>query len=411
MPAAPPYLRARVPRNEDARLLTGRALFVDDVQLPGMLHVAFVRSEHAHGRLTSVDVSAARQRAGVHAVYTAADLGDYLKPGPILVSPPPIPQSRLSRMHAAAAGQRQGSSRRRADRDDRGRQPLRCRGCDSRRRRRDRSDRCGCRSRKRARAGCSADSRTSHVEPCRACGAAERGLRLRETEGPCHREAAVPLRSRHFGRDRKSRGCGRLERKVRGDDDLGHHAGAHPDSKRARGDARTSRIAGQRHRAVRRRRLRPEDHDVLPGRGAAALGGDAIESAAEVDRGSPGELLRDDAGTRTGARRRDGAHQRRPHHRRARRLSVRHRRVRPVWADHSHQQPVHAARALRYSQLRERIHGGLHQQDDRDAGERRRAPARRVRQRAAARSGRARAWHRPRRDPQAQPDRTGQVSA
>ncbi len=91
MPAAPPYLRARVPRNEDARLLTGRALFVDDVQLPGMLHVAFVRSEHAHGRLASVDVSAARQRAGVRAVYTAADLGDYLKPGPILVSPPPIP--------------------------------------------------------------------------------------------------------------------------------------------------------------------------------------------------------------------------------------------------------------------------------------------------------------------------------
>ena len=91
MPAAPPYLRARVPRNEDARLLTGRALFVDDVQLPGMLHVAFVRSEHAHGRITSIDVSAAKARPGVRAVYTAADLGDYLKPGPILVSPPPIP--------------------------------------------------------------------------------------------------------------------------------------------------------------------------------------------------------------------------------------------------------------------------------------------------------------------------------
>jgi carbon-monoxide dehydrogenase large subunit len=91
VPAAPPYLRARVPRNEDARLLTGRALFVDDVQLPGMLHVAFVRSEHAHGRITRIDVSAARGRAGVRAVYTAADLGAYLKPGPILVSPPPIP--------------------------------------------------------------------------------------------------------------------------------------------------------------------------------------------------------------------------------------------------------------------------------------------------------------------------------
>jgi carbon-monoxide dehydrogenase large subunit len=71
--------------------LTGRALFVDDVQLPGMLHVAFVRSEYAHGRITSVDVTAARQHAGVHAVYTATDLGDYLQPAPLLVSPPPIP--------------------------------------------------------------------------------------------------------------------------------------------------------------------------------------------------------------------------------------------------------------------------------------------------------------------------------
>ena len=91
MPAAPRYLSARVPRIEDARLLTGRALFVDDVQLPGMLHVAFVRSEHAHGRIESVDVSAARQHPGVRAVYTAQDLGAYLKPGPVLVPPPPIP--------------------------------------------------------------------------------------------------------------------------------------------------------------------------------------------------------------------------------------------------------------------------------------------------------------------------------
>jgi CO/xanthine dehydrogenase Mo-binding subunit len=56
-----------------------------------MLHVAFVRSEHAHGRITSIDASAAKTRPGVHAVYTASDLGAYLKPGPVLVSPPPIP--------------------------------------------------------------------------------------------------------------------------------------------------------------------------------------------------------------------------------------------------------------------------------------------------------------------------------
>jgi carbon-monoxide dehydrogenase large subunit len=91
VPAGGRYLSARVARNEDARLLTGRALFVDDIQRPGMLHVAFVRSEHAHGRIANVDVSAARARPGVRAVYTAGDLGDYLKPGPVLVSPPPIP--------------------------------------------------------------------------------------------------------------------------------------------------------------------------------------------------------------------------------------------------------------------------------------------------------------------------------
>jgi CO/xanthine dehydrogenase Mo-binding subunit len=91
LPAGRPYLSSRVVRNEDARLLTGRALFVDDVQLPGMLHVAFVRSQHAHGRLKAVDVSVAKTRTGVHAIYTAKDLGTYLKPSPALVAPPPIP--------------------------------------------------------------------------------------------------------------------------------------------------------------------------------------------------------------------------------------------------------------------------------------------------------------------------------
>ncbi len=81
---------ARIPRNEDARLLTGRAQFVDDVRLDGMLHVAFRRSEYAHARLLGVDPSAARAREGVVAVYTAADLGDYWQPGPLLVPPPPI---------------------------------------------------------------------------------------------------------------------------------------------------------------------------------------------------------------------------------------------------------------------------------------------------------------------------------
>jgi carbon-monoxide dehydrogenase large subunit len=79
-----------VKRNEDRRLLTGQALFIDDVELPGMLHAALLRSQVAHAKVIKVDVSRARQRPGVVAVYVAADLGDYWRHGPLLVPPPPI---------------------------------------------------------------------------------------------------------------------------------------------------------------------------------------------------------------------------------------------------------------------------------------------------------------------------------
>jgi aerobic carbon-monoxide dehydrogenase large subunit len=84
------YFGAPVRRNEDHRLLTGQGLFVDDVELPGLLHAAFLRSQVAHARIRRIDVAAARQRPGVIAIYTAQDLGDYWKPGPLLVPPPPI---------------------------------------------------------------------------------------------------------------------------------------------------------------------------------------------------------------------------------------------------------------------------------------------------------------------------------
>jgi len=70
--------------------LTGRALFVDDVEFPNLLHAAFLRSAVAHGRIRGIDIAAARARPGVVAVYTAADLGAYWQPGPLLVPPPPI---------------------------------------------------------------------------------------------------------------------------------------------------------------------------------------------------------------------------------------------------------------------------------------------------------------------------------
>jgi carbon-monoxide dehydrogenase large subunit len=73
------YVGTRVNRVEDARLLTGRGSYVDDISLPGMLHAYFVRSPHARATIRSIDPSAALALAGVHAVFTAADLNPGVK--------------------------------------------------------------------------------------------------------------------------------------------------------------------------------------------------------------------------------------------------------------------------------------------------------------------------------------------
>ena len=56
---APELGKARL-RKEDERLITGQTNWTDNIRLPGMLHIAFLRSPFAHARVTSVDVSAAR---------------------------------------------------------------------------------------------------------------------------------------------------------------------------------------------------------------------------------------------------------------------------------------------------------------------------------------------------------------
>ncbi|WP_370943511.1 xanthine dehydrogenase family protein molybdopterin-binding subunit [Amycolatopsis sp. cg5] len=61
-------------RKEDERLITGRTRWTDNLTLPGMLHLAVLRSPHAHAKIVSVDTSAAKDQAGVVAVYTATDL-------------------------------------------------------------------------------------------------------------------------------------------------------------------------------------------------------------------------------------------------------------------------------------------------------------------------------------------------
>jgi aerobic carbon-monoxide dehydrogenase large subunit len=60
-------------RKEDARLITGQTNWTDNITLPGMVHVSFLRSPHAHARIASVDVSAARGAPGVFAAYSGAD--------------------------------------------------------------------------------------------------------------------------------------------------------------------------------------------------------------------------------------------------------------------------------------------------------------------------------------------------
>jgi carbon-monoxide dehydrogenase large subunit len=64
----------RIARVEDARLLLGRGRYVDDLQPPGVLHAAFVRSHEAHGHIRAIDARAARGAPGVALVLTAAEL-------------------------------------------------------------------------------------------------------------------------------------------------------------------------------------------------------------------------------------------------------------------------------------------------------------------------------------------------
>jgi len=68
------YIGESVVRPQTTRLLAGRGVFTDDVVLPRMLHVAFVRSPHAHARIASIDVADARALPGVAAVVTGEDM-------------------------------------------------------------------------------------------------------------------------------------------------------------------------------------------------------------------------------------------------------------------------------------------------------------------------------------------------
>ena len=92
---------ARIPRNEDPRLLQGRGCFVDDIQPAGVLHAAVLRSPHAHARIVAIDATRARALPGVALVLTAADLGELDQPTPLLIPNPALTHPRTPRPLAA----------------------------------------------------------------------------------------------------------------------------------------------------------------------------------------------------------------------------------------------------------------------------------------------------------------------
>jgi carbon-monoxide dehydrogenase large subunit len=87
---APAHVGQALRRKEDPRLITGRARYIDDISLPGMLWAALVRSPEAHARIVSIETSQASQRPGVRAVFTGEDMSDLGGPLPMAWVPPGV---------------------------------------------------------------------------------------------------------------------------------------------------------------------------------------------------------------------------------------------------------------------------------------------------------------------------------
>jgi carbon-monoxide dehydrogenase large subunit len=101
------WVGRRMPRREDAELLTGRGRFIGDLHRPGMLHAAFLRSPYPHARIVSIDTQAALAIPGVHAVLTGSDLPDDLgaQPNTHLFGERETPYYALARERARYAGE------------------------------------------------------------------------------------------------------------------------------------------------------------------------------------------------------------------------------------------------------------------------------------------------------------------
>ena len=93
-PVLPKLVGSRVKRREDPRLIQGKGTYVDDLKIVGMQYVAFKRSDVAHGRIVSIDTSAAEAMEGVEAVFTGKQIAEFVGPMPI-GTPFPSPEHRV----------------------------------------------------------------------------------------------------------------------------------------------------------------------------------------------------------------------------------------------------------------------------------------------------------------------------
>jgi aerobic carbon-monoxide dehydrogenase large subunit len=85
------YVGQALKRKEDPRMITGRGRYTEDINLPGQLHAAIVRSPEAHADIVSIDTSAAKERAGVVAVLTGEDMAaDFAGPLAMVWAPPGV---------------------------------------------------------------------------------------------------------------------------------------------------------------------------------------------------------------------------------------------------------------------------------------------------------------------------------
>lgn len=85
------YIGKSMKRVEDPRILTGRGIYADDINLPDMAHVAIVRSSHAHAHIKRIDTSKAEKLPGVLAVLTGAQAAELTGPAADLVEPTGVP--------------------------------------------------------------------------------------------------------------------------------------------------------------------------------------------------------------------------------------------------------------------------------------------------------------------------------